>query len=314
MKLSYLLIRALILSMVTASAAFAAPPDQIPNSLIPPLKEQPTRPTTRAAAAARTAGAAAARSPAPANGATREAEQAAAPAPSTPEGATDSYAPEPAARNDYEARAALWNSPEMIDARRYVLAYSQRSAQSSLKEGEQFLANVSRLSSSEMKGWLERLQARRATIARQQEVTSTARQLSMEQAAQRLEEARQAQTNINQWQSLSAMYMQSRMQSQQLATQQQRSLRELSRSSALANQRVLFDPFAPTLDPASPSRRTRAFAAATLPGDLPRSDPRNFIRGDEGVDTGESGVSQSGGPAPTPAPAPEGAGPPTSGE
>jgi hypothetical protein len=305
MRLTYLLIAALILSLVMATAAFGQPPDEIPNSLIPPLKEKPARTAARGAPIARVA-----QATTPANGVTTTGPVLpAAPATPAPNGAA--YEKEPAA-NDYDARLAIWNSPEMVDARRYVLEYSQRSARSSLKEGEQFLARVSQLSPSEMKAWLERLQARRAAIARQQEVTSAARQFSLDQAAQRQQQSRQAHANINQWQSLSAIYLQDRLQTQQLATRQQQSLREAGRTSAIASQRIWFDPFGPTLDPVSPSRRTRAFAAATLPGDLPRSDPRNFIRGEEGIDTGENGVAPDGGPAPAAAPAAGGASEPAS--
>ena len=47
MRLTYLLIAALILSLVMATAAFGQPPDEIPNSLIPPLKEKPARTAAR---------------------------------------------------------------------------------------------------------------------------------------------------------------------------------------------------------------------------------------------------------------------------
>jgi hypothetical protein len=314
MRLSYLLVTALILSLVMATAAFGQPPDEIPNSLIPPVKETPARTGGRAVRVAQTAPA---QTTTPANGATTTGPVIPpAPATPTPNGAAARYDQEPAAANDYDARLALWNSPEMVDARRYVLEYSQRSARSSLKEGEQFLARVYQLSPTEMKAWLERLQTRRAAIARQQEVTAAARQFSLEQAAQRQMESRQARDNINQWQSLSAMYLQDRLQTQQLATRQQQSLREAGRTSAIASQRIWFDPFAPTFDPASPPAATRYRASASLPGDLPRSDPRNFIRGEEGIDTGENGVAQNGGPAPAaaPAPAPEAASAPPSGE
>ena len=48
-----------------------------------------------------------------------------------------------------------------------------------------------------------------------------------------------------------------------------------------------FNPFWPSFDPASPQGDARYWAAsASLPGDLPPSDPRNYIRGEEGIDTG----------------------------
>ena len=53
------------------------------------------------------------------------------------------------------------------------------------------------------------------------------------------------------------------------------------RAAALEAQRLVFDPFAPTLDPASPGAYERYAAAASLPGDLPRGDPANFYVGDD---------------------------------
>lgn len=309
MRISKGLVKPLILSLVMATSALAQPPDHIPNSLIPPLKVQPAQTAGRVADVVEAA------QMSPANRATTNRPSVAgASAPPT----RAPYSEVPAPSNDYDARLAIWNSPEMVDARNYVLEYSQHSARSSFKEGEKFLAQVSRLSPSEMTNWLERLQARRAAIARQQEVTSAARQFALERAARRLEEARQAQANINQWQSLIDMYLQDQLQWQHLSSQEQRSLRESGRANAIIGQRLLFDPFAPTLDPASPSRRTRAYAAASLPGDLPRGDPRNFIRGEEGISTGESSPGQNGGavaaPAPVPAAAAEAASAPSSGE
>ena len=49
-----------------------------------------------------------------------------------------------------------------------------------------------------------------------------------------------------------------------------------------------FDPFEAVFDPSSPRGYGRRVGAAmSLPGDLPRSDPRNFIRGEGGVDFGD---------------------------
>ncbi len=249
-----LIAAAALWQFVGATALLGQSPDKIPNSLIPSLEVSAQRATAAA----------------PSNAATRTdpAESAAA----------DGYEDEPPVPSDYAHRLAIWTSPEMIDARRYVLEFSERSAQSSRKEGERFLARLSRLSSAEMRAWLERLQAARAQIARQQDVTEAARQMRSQQAAQRLEEARQAAADFNQWQIASANFLQQRVQSQRALAQQRQSFREISKSNAIAGQRIYYDPFAPTLDPVSPSRRVRAFAAAILPGDLPRSDPRNFIR------------------------------------
>lgn len=284
-----LIVAAALWQFVGATTLLGQSPDKIPNSLIPPLKVN-AQPATAA-----------------------ESSNAATPIDPAASAAPEGYEDEPPAADDYAIRLAIWNSPEMIDARKFVLDYSARSAQSSRKEGERFLARLSRLSSAEMRTWLERLQAARAQIARQRDVTEAARQMQSQQAAQRVEEARQAAANFNQWQSLSAQFLQQRMQSQQTLAQQRQSFREISRSNAIAGQRIYYDPFAPTLDPASPSRRVRAFAAAILPGDLPRSDPRNFIRDNSAAsDAAERGEGPPAAAAATSAPDPANA--PPSGE
>ena len=49
-----------------------------------------------------------------------------------------------------------------------------------------------------------------------------------------------------------------------------------------------YNPFDATTDPMNPRGYFRQVAAAmTLPGDLPRDDPRNFLRGDAGADFGQ---------------------------
>ena len=55
------------------------------------------------------------------------------------------------------------------------------------------------------------------------------------------------------------------------------------RAAALEAQRLVFDPFAPTLDPASPGAYERYAAAASLPGDLPRGTGLALKLGDASV-------------------------------
>jgi hypothetical protein len=163
----------------------------------------------------------------------------------------------------------------MNEARQWVMEYSKRSAQTSPREGQEFLTRLSQLSPAEMDNWLQRYQATRARLARQQGVEAAARQQMVEQAIGRLQSTWQAYANINLDKNLAAEAARGRLQAQQDVAGLRSTMREASRNDALADQRVIFDPFAPTLDPASPNRRTRSIAAATLPGDLPRGDPRN---------------------------------------
>jgi hypothetical protein len=195
-------------------------------------------------------------------------------------------------------RQAVWHSAEMLDARAYVLDYSQRSAGSSRSQGERYLQRISELSSEEMTEWLRRLQELRAGLERQRQVEEEARQWSVERAVQRLQESQQAGFNAQRAKDWLAEYWQQQA-VQQATLADSRAQREGERAAALAGQQLVYDPFAPTLDPASPPRWIRAMAAASLPGDLPRGDPANFSRGDDrgggsGAAVGLDGAAVSG--------------------
>ncbi len=194
-------------------------------------------------------------------------------------------------------RRAVWHSTEMLAARAYVLAYSERSKRMSQADGERYLRRVSQLSSEEMLDWIAHVQRQRAALERRRLAEEEARELSVGLAEERLRLAEQAGFNAQQakaW--LSDTW---RQQQAELATP---GLSRLDKwAAALAGQRLAYDPMAPTLDPASPPRSVRAMAAASLPGDLPRGDPANFSLGDDrgggsGISTGvgDGGAAASG--------------------
>lgn len=276
---------ALAFSLSFPSEGFCAPPDVIPNSPVPPLRAPAPRTAFRVPLPA--AGQAAAPIPTPIGGQVAPAASAASnpatptsasavPADPAPYPTTEAETSVPESPEAYdEQRAALWNSPAMNEARQWVMEYSRLSAQTSPREGQEFLARLSKLSPAEMDNWLQRYQATRERLARQQAVGAAARQQMVEQAIGRLQTTWQAYANINRGKNEAAEAARGRLQAQQDIAGLQSTMREASRNEAIAGQRVIFDPFAPTLDPASPNRRTRAAAAATLPGDLPRGDPRN---------------------------------------
>jgi hypothetical protein len=57
---------------------------------------------------------------------------------------------------------------------------------------------------------------------------------------------------------------------------------------------LAYNPFECVFDPSSPRGYRREVAAAmSLPGDLPRNDARNYIRGEQGVDFGESATREA---------------------
>jgi hypothetical protein len=270
----------------TLTVTMAAPPDAIPGSPVPPLKAPMARTASRAAVEQRLVAPPlppAIRSEAPAASVGKAPTEAAA-AERRP------YLQQPTTTGDAE-RAEIWNSPEMGEARRLVTEFSRRAARTSPREGAEFLRNLSRLPPDEMASWLRRFQERRMNIALQQAVEAAARQLMLEQAISRQEAVRQAYANINYLRSVAAQSMQDRFLTQQQFSRQLGDARMLAREAQAAtrpphpddDQSLDF-----VFDPSSPrGYRRRVAAAMSLPGDLPPSDPRNFIRGEEGVDFGE---------------------------
>jgi hypothetical protein len=277
-----------------ADVAWGVPPDQIQNSPIPSLQAPPRRVARRVPVEQETPPAPqspvngvllAPTTPLPTSGAVPSGRQPAA----YPEAAPQNGEPgrdEQEDEADYDAeRRQIWNSPEMREARGMVMEYVRRSAQTTESEGREFLLRLSQLSPDDMRSWLERYQQRRMRLAVQQSVGEAARQLAIEEAVSRQEATRQAFDNINQYQSAAAAWAHQQYATLGAASQLLRNQRTMQRDVTLsAELEQDFDPFYPTFDPMTPPRRIAA--AATLPGDLPRGDPRNFIRGEEGIDIG----------------------------
>jgi hypothetical protein len=240
-------ISALILGV---DMVLAVPPDQIRNSPIPPLQPPQARTTRRLPVQQQTPPApeATAQLPGVGTAAARVVPPATQNGVSPAGAVTEGNYPQED-EVDYDAlRAEIWNSAEMREAREFVMEYAQRSAQSSPQEGRTFLLRLSQLSPDDMRSWLERYEQSRMRLSIGEAAQDNARQLGLENAIERQNETRQAYANINQYQSLAAEWAY------------------------------------PTFDPMTPPRRVAA--AATLPGDLPAGDPRNFIRGEEGIDIG----------------------------
>jgi hypothetical protein len=178
------------------------------------------------------------------------------------------------------SRIELWNSPEMLDARKYVLEYSERSAQSSRAKGELYLQGVSQLSSSAMKRWLQQLQERRGEMQRQQDIADAGRQLLVDQAVPKNTQSQQAGFNAQQAKQWIADYWELMVEADQEGVEEAPLNIKAKYAAAIESQQMQFDPFAPATDPVSPDALTRYKAAAALPGDLPRGDPANFSTGE----------------------------------
>jgi hypothetical protein len=199
----------------------------------------------------------------------------------------------------------IWNSPEMLEARNAVIEFCRRSARTSPAEGQQFLLRLSQLSPEEMRLWLGQFQTRRMNVLHGREVEGLARRLMAEHAISRHEAMRRAAVNIADLRSQTVARTR-----EQYPTAQQLGAAHLSRHKGAVSIDITqrFDPFEAVTDPSSPRGYARRVGAAmSLPGDLPQSDPRNFIRGEDGVNFGEWATSRDAQPPTTPgAPAPAG--------
>ena len=277
---------AALLCLIAATVARGVPPDGIrrsPEPMLAEVKGNATKPGEGVAALARAASLAGSR----VDDGYRQ------------DGSTNSGVATDAEREE-AARFAVWNSEEMLEARRYVLDVGKRSARSSEREAQAFLNRLNALPAKQMTEWLQRLQAQRRGIAVQRAVEDEAREARMEESLALLREQEAARQSVRQWQGRSAEWLQSRFDVERFLTQERQQGRRAQIAAALDAQRLRFNPFYPTLDPMSPPPGVAA--AASLPGDLPRSDPRNFIRGEEGIDFGESAGVGFAGAAPVASP------------
>ncbi|HYO25568.1 MAG TPA: hypothetical protein VEQ85_11550, partial [Lacipirellulaceae bacterium] len=172
-------------------------------------------------------------------------------------------------------RLRIWSSPRMVEARQWVSDYGQRSARFTSQDAARYLEWMRQLSPTDMNRWLDRYDARRAQLARAAEVARAARQASVSQALERQQGFQQARDTAVRNQTAGALLARDRIAQQQMQGHAAAAAQDASRNALLSQQNardfswIIF-----------PSRRTRAFAAATLPGDLPAGDPRNFARGE----------------------------------
>jgi hypothetical protein len=165
----------------------------------------------------------------------------------------------------------------MNEARRWVLEYGRRSRQFNEEAARAYLAKVKRLSPTAMRDWLAALNTRRANLQRSTEVTHALRQRSVDEAFLRLQAVREAQANSAQAQLRAALAARGQMLTQQQYSTELQAVRQAGRSDYLWNMYYSRD-YGRML--AFPDRGTKIAAMYMLPGDLPPSDPRNFIRGD----------------------------------
>lgn len=221
--------------------------------------------------------------PVPQANATTQTEPTAAPAPAVdaasaaPTNTTDAYEGGDASPEAIDAqRAKIWNSPEMLEARAYVTEYGRRSRQFNAQAAEKYLANLSQFSPEQMEAWLQRYQARRTNLRKGEEAQQAARELSVRHALGRLDAVRQGYDNFNQGRNEGANIARDQLAERQQFSERMALARQAGRDAQLTQ---MYTPAYQWLV-YPPLWYQERMAAASLPGDLPAGDPRNFIRGD----------------------------------
>jgi hypothetical protein len=173
-------------------------------------------------------------------------------------------------------RQAVWNSPEMQDARAWVLEYGRRSKQMGESRAREYLARVERLTPTAMRAWLAELTRRRLNLTQSAAATQYARERSVEYTFSRLQALEQARAAAAQTREMAAAQQRDQQALQQQFTGERAAIRQAARDDALWNMYYSRD----YSRLAFPDRNTKIAAMYMLPGDLPAGDPRNFIRGD----------------------------------
>jgi hypothetical protein len=214
--------------------------------------------------------------------------------PTTPGAANEPYMAPPASGSDpatEAARLAVWNSPAMMEARDYITEHGRRSRQFTSSDATAYLERLSQFTPIEMKAWLERYQARRAANQRSAAVSRAARATSVENSVARLQTFQQTQRTARETQSLGAQNAQAQLNATQQLAQTARTYRQVDRDLFLGAMQAgnAFDYFV------NPPLYVQMAASASLPGDLPAGDPRNFIRGDVGGGGGAVEFNAGGG-------------------
>jgi hypothetical protein len=177
----------------------------------------------------------------------------------------------------------------MVEARQWVLEYGRRSRQLGEQGAQNYLARVERLTPTATREWLSQLNARRSNLVRSAEFSQVARQRMVEQTFQRLQALRDSQENAARNRDLAADEARSQLLMQRQFAEDLSAVRQATRNDFLSQ--MYYGRDYSWL--AFPPHRMRAAAAATLPGDLPANDPRNFLR-DVPVDANGNLVTPAG--------------------
>lgn len=140
--------------------------------------------------------------------------------PATPPASDARYAEEATPEAQELERQKLWDSPEMVEAREWLLDHMARSAQISPSQSKRYMEELERLSAEQLKLWLMTFEEQQAERTRQREGFERGRQQSVENAMRQNEARQQSGQNINRTRDEAARMAQENMRNQQREAQE----------------------------------------------------------------------------------------------
>lgn len=174
-----------------------------------------------------------------------------------------------------EERKAIWNSPEMVEALQYIRQYSLRSRAFTPEQAQRYVSELRQLSPGSMAKWLEKFRAMQERRLKAEEVARAARQTAVEESVRRLQMAQDSYAAAGEGAGETALNARNELARQQQFRDAATAARRANRNAFVSD--ALTNPYDWIINP---DWYTKWAASASLPGDLPFGDPRNFIRGD----------------------------------
>jgi hypothetical protein len=140
--------------------------------------------------------------------------------PATPVASDERYTEEATSSAARELeRQKIWDSPEMVEAREWLVDHMARSARITPSQSKRYMDELERLNAQQLKLWLIAFEEQQAERARQSESFERARQQSVENAMRQNEARQQSGQNINRTRDEAARMAQETMADQQRESQ-----------------------------------------------------------------------------------------------
>jgi hypothetical protein len=149
--------------------------------------------------------------------------------------ATDVSAPAPypnATQGMSPEQLKIWNSPTMLRARAWVQEYCQRSAKITPQEANEYMAEMERMTPTQMKLWLLKFQEEEENVRQQQAAFDAYRQASVGRATSVEQATRQAGVDINRGETQAAETAQQSLNSERDAAQERLLQKSSDRNTA----------------------------------------------------------------------------------